>query len=201
MGLSHNDRIKHDDELISDYNTINTLEQREIEEELIHRGYEQHDNQWVHETETEDDGNPFSGAVLIFLGIILLIASFYITIYVHFSLNYIYLYSTYSFIAYAILLVLIFIKKENAFIKLLYCLATFAAVVSSYPHVILAIEKEPSYVDYFYGDTGFFPLVFYAFGFFVYVYLITRFLYNGSIFAVTSLNKYKKSQKDSDVQT
>lgn len=177
---------KTDDEVIWDYHD-DVYRRDEIGQELKQRGYVQDESrEWIHQSKVDDDDVEFGFGVggIAIVGIIILAASFFVTVGVHFVLQYLYLYSTPSFVIFGVMLVLLILTKANDLIKFLYALATIAAIAASYPVLITLHENTPNYHSYLAGDTGYFPLVFYAIGFFVYLIFGSLILYKLSVATV-----------------
>lgn len=202
MGYDRTSWKKTDDEIIRDYNDHDYLgEKHAIELELKDRGYIQQDNQWVHKSNVEYD-DASGSAELVGLGIlavILLVASFYFTVYVHMAIHWAYVISVYSFSAFALFFILMFITKAHKAIRFFYAIATFAATASTYPYLIAMREQQPNYDAYFWSDTGYFPLVFYGLGFVVYTPLVTWLVCKLTAWIINVFKKDKENHMKSDI--
>ncbi|KRF67841.1 hypothetical protein ASG99_13685 [Bacillus sp. Soil768D1] len=203
MGYDRTAWKKTDDEIIRDHNDHDYLgEKHAIELELQSRGYIQQDNQWVHKSNIDYDDDSSGSAGLIGLGllaVILLVGSFYFTVYVHMAIHWAYVIGVYSLSSFAFFFILMIITKGNSAIRFFYGISTFAATASTYPFLIAKREGYPNYDAYFWSDTGYFPLVFYALGFVVYILLVTWLAYKLTVGAIKLFNKDKENHTDSDI--
>jgi hypothetical protein len=202
MGYDRTAWKKTDDEIIRDYNDHDYLgAKHDIELELQNRGYVQQDNQWVQKSYVDNDDTSGS-AELVGLGlvaVILLVGSFYFTVYVHMAIHWAYVISIYSFSAFALFFILMFITKGHNSTRFFYAIAPFAATASTAPYLIARREQHPNYDVYFWSDTGYFPLVFYGLGFVIYTPLVTWIVYKLTVWIINVFKKDKENHMKSDM--